>query len=91
MCPSPGLVPVTSSIWLLGVPDEELTMSYVRSFLMFWYNFIIGDDWTVAAAVAVALAITYWLGHQGVRVWWLLPAVVILTKGVSAWRAKVHR
>lgn len=66
-------------------------MSYVRSFLMFWYNFIVGDDWTVAAAVAVTLGITYRLAHNGLEVWWLLPAVVILTTGVSAWRTAAHR
>jgi hypothetical protein len=66
-------------------------VSYVRSFLTFWYNFIVGDDWTVAAAVAVALAITYWLAHNGLQVWWLLPTVVILTTGVSAWRTAAHR
>jgi hypothetical protein len=62
-------------------------MSFVRSFLRFWYDFIIGDDWTVAAAVAVALAITYWLARQHLNVWWLLPIVVIVTTGVSVWRA----
>lgn len=65
-------------------------MTYVRNFLTFWYDFIFGDDWTVAAAIAAALAITYWLAHQGMQVWWLLPAVVILTTGVSVWRTSQH-
>ena len=60
-------------------------MSYIRSFFTFWYDFIIGDDWTVAAAIAVALAVTYWLAHQHLQVWWLLPAVVIVTTGLSVW------
>lgn len=42
----------------------------------FLYDFVIGDDWTVAAGVAVALAVTYALAHNGVTVWWLLPLVV---------------
>jgi hypothetical protein len=65
-------------------------MSYVLSFLRFWYNFIVGDDWTVAATVAVALAVTYWLSHHGTQVWWLLPAMVILITGVSIRRAAVQ-
>jgi hypothetical protein len=30
-------------------------MRYVRGFLGFWYDFIVGDDWKIAAAVVVAL------------------------------------
>jgi hypothetical protein len=59
--------------------------------LTFWYNFIVGDDWTVAAVVAAVLAITYWLAHDGLQVWWLLPAAVILTTGFSVRRTAVHR
>jgi len=28
----------------------------IRGILRFWYDFIIGDDWKIAAAVVVALA-----------------------------------
>jgi hypothetical protein len=30
----------------------------LRSFGRFWYDFIIGDDWKIAAAVVVALGLT---------------------------------
>ncbi|WP_113698679.1 hypothetical protein [Nonomuraea lactucae] len=33
-------------------------MSYLKGFGRFWYDFIIGDDWKIAAAVVLALAIT---------------------------------
>ncbi|HET6810040.1 MAG TPA: hypothetical protein VFH50_03425 [Acidimicrobiales bacterium] len=48
----------------------------------FLYEFVVGDDWTIAAGVVVALAITYGLAHSGVTVWWLLPLVV--AGGLSA-------
>jgi hypothetical protein len=32
-------------------------MRFVRSFARFWYDFIIGDDWRVAAGVVAALAL----------------------------------
>jgi hypothetical protein len=32
-------------------------MRFVRGFGRFWYDFIVGDDWRIAAAVAVVLAI----------------------------------
>jgi hypothetical protein len=40
-------------------------MRYVTAFLRFWYNFIIGDDWSVAAGVAPALSATTVLVQQG--------------------------
>jgi hypothetical protein len=66
-------------------------MTKIRSFLTFWYTFIVGDDWTVAATIAVTLALTYWLAHNGAQVWWLLPAAVILTLGTSSRRAAMER
>ncbi|MGW6278533.1 hypothetical protein [Kribbella sp. NPDC055071] len=34
-------------------------MKYVKAFGRFWYDFIIGDDWKIAAAVLVALIILF--------------------------------
>ena len=62
-------------------------MKYLRSFARFWWNFIVGDDWRVAAGVAVALGATYALTHNGVNAWWLLPAAVALVLAASLLRA----
>ena len=32
-------------------------MLYVKRFLHFWYDFIVGDDWRIAAGVVVVLVI----------------------------------
>jgi hypothetical protein len=32
-------------------------MKYLKAFGQFWYDFIIGDDWKIAAAVVTTLAI----------------------------------
>ena len=32
-------------------------MRFVRGFGQFWYDFIVGDDWKIAAAVVTALAV----------------------------------
>lgn len=47
-------------------------MPYVAGFLRFWYDFIVGDDWRVAAGVIAALFLTARLA-----VWWVLPAAVV--------------
>ena len=44
-----------------------LSLRGLVAFGKFWYGFVIGDDWTVAAAVAAALAVT-WLLHTGARI-----------------------
>jgi hypothetical protein len=31
-------------------------VKYVRAFLRFWWDFIVGDDWRIAAGVLVVLA-----------------------------------
>ena len=62
-------------------------MSRLRAFGRFWWDFVIGDDWLVAAAVAVGLALTGLLTDLGVDAWWLLPAVVALALGGSLRRA----
>ena len=62
-------------------------MKYVVAFGRFWWNFIVGDDWTVAAGVALALAGVWVLNDHGVNAWWLLPLAVALLTGISVWRA----
>ncbi len=57
--------------------------SSLRAFGRFWYEFIVGDDWTVAAAVAVAIAATWALTQAGIAAWWLLPPVVVVSLGFS--------
>lgn len=32
-------------------------MRFVKGFFHFWYDFIIGDDWKIAAAVVIVLGI----------------------------------
>src|SRR5690348_9836303 len=53
------------------------------AFGKFWYGFVIGDDWTVAAAVAAALVVTRLLHTAGVAAWWLPPLVAVAATGAS--------
>jgi len=63
-------------------------MRALKSFGAFWYDFVIGDDWQVAAIVAVALAVTALLVHvAGVNAWWLLPLAAFVTLAWSLRRA----
>jgi len=60
---------------------------YLRAFGRFWWSFIVGDDWRVAAGVAVALGLTALLTYEGVDAWWLLPVGIALLLADSLRRA----
>ena len=62
-------------------------MKYVRAFALFWWDFIVGDDWRVAAGLAIAIGLTSVLTHNDVNAWWLLPVAVALLLAGSVWRA----
>ncbi len=52
-------------------------MRYLTDFARFWYDFIVGDDWTVALGVLVALIATIVLARAGLAAWWLMPLAVL--------------
>jgi hypothetical protein len=59
-------------------------MRYIRSFGLFWWDYIVGDDWRVAAGLALAFGLTWLLAHNGIAAWWLLPlAVAVLLSARS--------
>jgi hypothetical protein len=60
---------------------------YLRSFARFWWNFIVGDDWRVAAGLALTLGLTSLATHEGIDAWWLLPLAIVLLLPGSLWRA----
>jgi hypothetical protein len=48
----------------------------MKRFASFWWNFVVGDDWRVAAGVALALGVTALLATTSVPAWWVLPLAV---------------
>lgn len=64
----------------------------IRAFGAFWYDFIIGDDWRVAVAVGVALAITYGLSRTtALPVWWIVVVGVAILLPLSIRRVTRRR
>jgi hypothetical protein len=62
-------------------------ISKLRAFGAFWYDFVIGDDWLVAAGVVAGLGGTYGLHRAGITAWWLLPVLLVVLLPVSLSRA----
>jgi hypothetical protein len=65
-------------------------VTHLWSFARFWWDFIVGDDWLVAAGLAVALGLTSLFTHNGLDAWWLLPVAVAFLLAGSLWCA-AHR
>lgn len=61
--------------------------SGLRSFARFWYEFVVGDDWLVAAGVVAALGATAAVSHVGAPAWWVLPVAILALLPFSLWRA----
>jgi hypothetical protein len=59
-------------------------MKYLKSFVAFWKDFLIGDDWTIAAGVVATLAVTAVLVHAAIIPWLWPPLAVaaVLTSSV---------
>jgi hypothetical protein len=61
-------------------------MSFLKGFGRFWWDFIVGDDWLIAAGLVLAVGVTWLLAHDGVNAWWLLPVAVGFLLAGSLWR-----
>lgn len=67
-------------------------MRQLKAFGAFWYDFIVGDDWHVAALIVIGLGVTAVLTHAaGVNAWWLLPAVTLAALAWSLHHATASR
>lgn len=62
-------------------------LARVKAFGAFWYDFVIGDDWRVAAGVIAAFLITWGVSRSSVPAWWVAPVMVALLLPYSLWRA----
>ena len=60
---------------------------WTKAVALFVVDYIFGDDWTVAALIAIGLLATWRLADAGVAAWWLLPLVVLTANAQSLRRA----
>ena len=64
-------------------------MGYIRAFFTFWYDFLIGDDWGIAAGVVVVMLVTALCAHRldATLAAAVLLIGVLLTTSVALYRA----
>ncbi len=64
-------------------------MRFISAFFRFWYDFLVGDDWKIAASTIITLLLTYavarWLSTGAAGA--VLLAGVLLTEGMALRRS----
>jgi uncharacterized membrane protein YfcA len=58
-------------------------VKFVKAFFRFWYDFIIGDDWKIAAAVVIVLLAGALAVIAGVGGTALLPPLLAIGLGIA--------
>jgi hypothetical protein len=59
----------------------------MKRFGLFWWDFIVGDDWRVAVGIALAFALTAILATTSAPAWAVLPLAVAAVLWLSLRRA----
>jgi len=52
--------------------------SPLKRFGLFWYDYLVGDDWQVALGIAAALVLTFLLAPSWIAAWLVMPLAVLL-------------
>jgi hypothetical protein len=63
-------------------------MRHLVAFGRFWYDFLVGDDWIIAATVVVAVAGTALIADDVHAAWLVLPLASAAILVVSILRAR---
>jgi hypothetical protein len=61
-------------------------MDYVKRFFLFWYHFLIGEDWIGSLIVLAGFGLTYFIAQTGIAAYWILMATVLISLSFSVWR-----
>jgi len=59
----------------------------IRAFALFWWDFIVGDDYRIALGVVALFAVLAALSHAGSGWWWLAPVGVLGSLAASVFQA----
>ena len=62
-------------------------MRRLKGLLLGVWDFVVGDDWRIAAGVVLGLAVTALVSDTSLSAWWILPLAVVALLGFSVWRA----
>jgi len=52
----------------------------------FFYTFVVGDDWTVAAVMVLGLVATAALVANRINAWWLVPPLAVVMTAAALFK-----
>jgi uncharacterized membrane protein len=52
-------------------------VQFLKSFGAFWYDFIIGDDWRIAAGIVISFIFTHAIGSSLAFGWYIIPFATV--------------
>jgi hypothetical protein len=55
------------------------------------WDFVVGDDWRIAAGVVAALVLTALAAGSSLAAWWILPVAMTVMLAASVWRSRPPR
>lgn len=85
---SKGKVPAAkSAAEAASRSPESAIVRAIKGFALFWYDFIVGDDWVVAALVLIGVALTSAIKGTSAHDWYLLPVVMVIALSQTLVRA----
>ena len=58
-------------------------MKFLTTFARFWYDFIVGDDWKLAAGIVAAITVVTIAANHDINVWWVLVLIVSALLAIS--------
>ena len=61
-------------------------MKAARRAARFWWEFIVGDDWRIAAGLIAAFGTCALFTKESIAAWWLLPVTAIALLAGSVYR-----
>ncbi|HEX2703209.1 MAG TPA: hypothetical protein VHM72_07235 [Solirubrobacteraceae bacterium] len=63
-------------------------MTRLAAIARFIWEFVVGDDWRVAAGVITAIAVTAVIATTTLAAWWIIPLAVALLLATTVYQAR---
>ena len=59
---------------------------FIKGFLLFWKDFLVGDSPELALGVVIILGVAYWLHNSGVWDVVVITALALILMIITVWR-----
>jgi hypothetical protein len=64
----------------------KIIWKFIKGFLLFWKDFLVGDSPELALGVLIILGVAYWLHNSGVWDVVVITALALILMIITVWR-----